>query len=106
MSSKEYSKKLAEYMKKGWTIVDIACPICGTPLLKKDEKYFCAICEREVYVVENEKEALSILERDVLNKIKRRILERMNELHMTSDFRKIEDLKLLKYYLEILKELK
>jgi len=99
------SKILAEYIKKGWSLTDLPCPQCGTPLLKKNDKYFCAICEREVYVVKDEKEALDVLEKDVKIKIRQRLLEELNYLYEKSDFRDARDLALLRFYLQILKEL-
>ena len=74
------SKILAEYIKKGWKLTDVECPQCGSPLLKKDDRYFCAICNQEVYVVESHGEALSILEKDVKDKIRKRIIEELNLL--------------------------
>ncbi|RLG62289.1 hypothetical protein DRN87_00030 [Candidatus Geothermarchaeota archaeon] len=100
------SKKLADYMKQGWVITDLECPVCGSPLLKKGTKYFCAKCNREVHVVEDEKQALEIIEQNLMNKIKKKILDRINELYLSSDFKNSSDLKLLKQYLELLKEIK
>jgi len=99
------SKILAEYIKKGWKLTDVECPQCGSPLLKKDDRYFCAICNQEVYVVESHGEALSILEKDVKDKIRKRIIEELNLLYQSSDLKDYKVLIRLKLYLDLLKEL-
>jgi len=103
--SNEKSKILAEYIKKGWILTDLECPICGSLLLKKDDKYFCAICNQEVYVVESEEKALAILEKDVKDKIKRKILKELEKIYLSSDFSSDEVLSKLRKYLDLLKDL-
>lgn len=46
---------MAELLRSGHTMLNLACPICNNPVFKnKAEELFCAICNREVILVENE----------------------------------------------------
>ena len=103
--SGDKSRILAEYIKKGWVLTDLECPKCGSLLLKKGEKYFCAVCNQEVYVVDSEEKVLSIIEKDIKEKIRGRLVEELHVLYSASDFSDYEVLNKLKFYLELLKEL-
>jgi len=51
---KEDIKKMADLLRSGHTMLNLACPICNNPIFKnKIGELFCPICNREVIVVEN-----------------------------------------------------
>ncbi|MEA2070196.1 MAG: Sjogren's syndrome/scleroderma autoantigen 1 family protein [Asgard group archaeon] len=54
--SNEGIKALAEALKTGGTLLNQACPVCNTPLIKIDDKIFCKTCQREVIIYKNEEE--------------------------------------------------
>lgn len=54
MFIKEDSTKMAELLRSGYTMLNLSCPICNNPVFKsKNEDLFCAICNREVLIVES-----------------------------------------------------
>ena len=69
---------MANLLKQGAALTELSCPACASPLFKlKDEKLWCAKCQKRVIVVkegESPAEAtrpllLSTLESTVLTKI-------------------------------------
>lgn len=49
-------KAIADALKTGGTLLNIACPICNYPLIKEEEKIYCKICNQEVYIYRDESE--------------------------------------------------
>jgi uncharacterized Zn finger protein (UPF0148 family) len=51
---KEDTKKMADLLRSGNTMLNLACPICNNPIFKnKSGELFCPVCNREVIIVEN-----------------------------------------------------
>ena len=47
------SERMAELLRKGYTMLNLACPICNNPIFKKkNQQPFCPICNREVQIVD------------------------------------------------------
>lgn len=45
---------MADLLRSGYTMLNIACPVCNNPIFQnKDKKKFCPTCNREVLVVDN-----------------------------------------------------
>jgi len=97
---------LSRYIKQGWTLTDAECPICGTPLLKKDEKYFCAICEKEVKIAKSVKEYLDYMEETIKNSTREKIIKSIQKLIEDRDTIDSETLELLERYFKLLKTLR
>ena len=52
---REESKKMAELLRSGHTMLNLACPICNNPLFRnKDNEILCPICNKRVLVKKNE----------------------------------------------------
>ncbi|MBC7114519.1 MAG: hypothetical protein PWR13_1094 [Archaeoglobi archaeon] len=49
-------KKIVEALEKGATLLAEHCEKCGAPLLRKDNRVFCVICEEEEKKEKEEKE--------------------------------------------------
>ncbi len=51
----EDTKKMADFLRSGNTMLNMACPVCNNPLFrKKSGETFCPICNRKVLIVKNE----------------------------------------------------
>jgi len=52
---KEESKKMAELLRSGYTMLNLACPICNNPLFRdKNNEIFCSICNKRVLIKKND----------------------------------------------------
>jgi UPF0148 protein len=70
---------MAEMLKQGATLTELACPACASPLFRfKSGELWCARCEKRVVVVREGEDAekvtsqahLAALEKTILAKIK------------------------------------
>jgi len=78
--SRDVVKRIAELVRAGATMTSYLCPACGTILVKlKSGEYYCASCDRPVFVVRKEEEAEVVAElyqvRQVRSAVFRKILE-------------------------------
>ena len=52
---REEAKKMAELLRSGHTMLNLACPVCNNPLFRnKDNEILCPICNKRVLVKEND----------------------------------------------------
>lgn len=100
---KEYSQRIAKYMKMGWKLTEYSCPICGSLIVKKENDYFCPVCEKKVLIAEEE-EALDIYKKTTLRKLESMILRQIDS--MISDELSYGELEILTQYIKLLKEIK
>jgi len=105
MTSKEESI-LSSYIKQGWSLTDIECPICLTPLLKKGTKYFCGICNREIKIAEDIKEYLKFLEENIKNELREKVIRSLSLMIKDKDVLDEEIVRSIEIYIKLLKELK
>lgn len=97
MSKKEANKEedgikaIADALKAGGALLNVACPICNYPLIKVDEKIYCKICNQEVYIYRDESE----LPKEYKHALKQNITtESVEETEVIKTIRKkIEDLR-------------
>lgn len=77
-SEEQYVKRMADLLRQGSTLTDLACPVCVSPLFRlKEGALWCAKCEKKVVVVKEGEEparttgsmALDSLEATLLTKI-------------------------------------
>ena len=97
---------LSRYIKQGWSLTDAECPICGTPLLKKGEKYFCAICEKEVKIAKTVKEYLDYMEENIKDSTREKIIKSIQRIIEGRDIIDSDTLELLERYFKLLKILR
>ncbi|MHA1754684.1 MAG: Sjogren's syndrome/scleroderma autoantigen 1 family protein [Candidatus Odinarchaeia archaeon] len=112
--SDEKITKMAEYLRKGATMLSYNCPMCNSPLFRYKGEIYCIHCNKKVKIVKEGEEAkeqvtqqtdagLLNLETTVLGKIQQLNLELQNE----NDYYKIEQLaNLIRIWLEILEKIK
>ena len=101
---KEYSQRIAKYMKLGWRLTEYSCPVCGSLIVKKEDDYFCPVCEKKVLIAEDEEEALNIYRKSTLRRLEATILRQIDI--MITDEISHNDLELLSQYIRILMEIK
>jgi uncharacterized Zn finger protein (UPF0148 family) len=70
-------KRMADHLRQGATLTELACPACASPLLRfRNQELWCATCQKKVIVVKEGEEAklasnmtLDALEATLLAKI-------------------------------------
>ena len=51
----ENTKKMADLLRSGYTMLNMACPLCNNPLFKNiEDDIFCPICNRRVQIVKED----------------------------------------------------
>ena len=49
------AEKMAELLRSGHTMLNLACPVCNNPLFRnKDKEVFCPICNKRVLIQKND----------------------------------------------------
>ncbi|MFX1377762.1 MAG: Sjogren's syndrome/scleroderma autoantigen 1 family protein [Promethearchaeota archaeon] len=80
----ENIKKMAELLRSGNTMLNIACPVCNNPIFRnKDGNKFCPTCNRTVLMVKDNSNEANVVE-------KADIYQKKQENHLNN--RKIESL--------------
>jgi uncharacterized Zn finger protein (UPF0148 family) len=91
MPIKEETSKMVELLRKGYTMLNLSCPICKNPILKsKKEDMFCPICNREVVLVDNN--SIAKKEKTTLNKLKNEKEESQFRINHKTNFNLVENI--------------
>ena len=61
MSNKNNNKDegiraIATALRQGGTLLNAACPVCDSPLIKIQDKIYCKVCDKEVLIYKDENE--------------------------------------------------
>lgn len=83
----EEIKRMADYLRRGATMLSETCPECSSPLFKIHEDVWCPKCNKRVVIVKGEEEAPKITAPMLLSSIEEVIL---NKIHETAAQIKVE----------------
>jgi len=76
----KHVKKMADLLRQGATLTDLACPACASPLFKlKSGDLWCVQCEKKVIVVK-EGEEPKITSSIALNTLEATLIEKIQEI--------------------------
>ena len=68
---REEAKKMADLLRSGHTMLNLACPVCNNPLFRnKDNEILCPICNKRVLVKKNDsiqQKSNTSLEKRIIN---------------------------------------
>lgn len=90
-------KRMADLLRQGLTLTDLACPACSSPLFRlKSGELWCEKCQKKVIIVKEGEEvtrvtssmALETLENTLLSKIQ----EIQNKMQQTADVEELQKL--------------
>jgi len=74
-------KKMADLLRQGSTLTELACPACHSPLFKlRDETLWCAKCEKKVVVVKEGEDLSKVQGSTALNTLEATLLEKIQEM--------------------------
>jgi len=68
---RDEAEKMAELLRSGNTMLNLACPVCNNPLFRnKDNEIFCPICNKKVFIKkdnQNQQISNTSLEKRIIN---------------------------------------
>jgi UPF0148 protein len=103
----EVVKRMSELLRSGAVMLDIACPLCGTPLFRlRSGEVVCPV-HGSVKVVKSDSEAVEVRSQVVLDRLESLATDRISRIMeaMSKEDLEDEEIKLLGYlekWLEVL----
>jgi len=80
-SDEECIKRMADLLRQGSTLTDLACPVCASPIFKlKSGDLWCVRCEKKVIVVREETEVAKITGALSLENLEVTLLAKIQEI--------------------------
>ena len=78
----EEVKRMADLLRSGAVMLQVACPICATPLFKHGKDTFCAKCNRPVMILKSAEEEARFAGQQVLDGLEQVVLEKIAEFNV------------------------
>ena len=80
-TEEKHIKRMADLLRQGSTLTDLACPACSSPLFKlKSGDLWCAKCEKKVIIVKEGEEPTKITSPMVLDTLEATLLTKVQEI--------------------------
>jgi UPF0148 protein len=80
-NEEQHIKRMADLLRQGATLTELACPACASPLFRlKSEDLWCVKCQKKVIVVKEGEEPPKITGLIVLNKLEATLLAKVQEI--------------------------
>jgi len=74
-------KSMADLLRRGATLTNLACPVCASPLFKlKSGELWCAKCQKQVIVVKEGETPLHAAKPLVLTKLEETVIAKIEEI--------------------------
>ena len=90
-------KSMADLLRRGATLTNLACPVCASPLFKlKSGELWCAKCQKQVVVVKEGETPLQAAKPLVLTRLEATVIAKIEEIEerikMETDVDKLQKL--------------
>ncbi|MBS7620545.1 hypothetical protein KEJ32_00215 [Candidatus Bathyarchaeota archaeon] len=80
-AEEQYIKRMADFLRQGQTLTELACPVCASPLFRlKSGELWCARCEKKVIVVKEETELAKVTSALSLETLEATLLAKIQEI--------------------------
>jgi UPF0148 protein len=77
----EHIKRMADLLRQGTTMTELACPVCASPLFRlKSGDLWCAKCEKKVVVVKEGEEPAKATSAMVMDTVEATLLAKVQEI--------------------------
>ena len=77
----QHIKRMADLLRQGSTLTNLACPACSSPLFKlKSGDLWCAKCEKKVIIVKEGEEPTKITSPIILDTLEATLLAKLQEI--------------------------
>ena len=74
-------KSMADLLRRGATLTNLACPVCASPLFKlRSGELWCAKCKKQVIVVKEGETPLQAAKPLVLTRLEETIITKIEEI--------------------------
>lgn len=74
-------KRMADLLRRGATLTDLACPACASPLFRlKSGELWCEACEKKVIVVAEGEDVAKVTEAMTLKTLETTLLSKIQEI--------------------------
>jgi len=74
-------KRMADLLRQGSTLTELACPVCASPLFRlRNGDIWCAKCEKRVIVVKESEEAEKATKSIALETLEKMLLAKVQEI--------------------------
>ncbi len=81
-SDDEVVKRMADLIRAGASMLQEACPVCKTPLVKlRSGEIVCPKCERRVYIVKDEVEERGLIAKLTIGSVEETLTAKLSELN-------------------------
>ncbi|MHA1144739.1 MAG: Sjogren's syndrome/scleroderma autoantigen 1 family protein [Candidatus Helarchaeota archaeon] len=82
MEEEGHIKKMAQMLRKGYTMVSDVCPACQSPLfLDKSKQLFCANCEKRVIKTKGDEGITALMQESGLLELKKVLNQKLNYIN-------------------------
>ncbi|MEM3617639.1 MAG: Sjogren's syndrome/scleroderma autoantigen 1 family protein [Candidatus Bathyarchaeia archaeon] len=80
-TEEQYIKRMADLLRQGQTLTELACPVCASPLFRlKSGDLWCARCGKKVIVVKEETELVKVTSTLSLETLEATLLTKIQEI--------------------------
>ena len=77
----QYIKRMADLLRQGSTLTELACPACASPLFRlKSGELWCGRCEKKVVVVKQGEESARVERSAALDTLETTLLAKVQEI--------------------------
>jgi len=74
-------KRMADLLRQGATLTDLACPACSSPLFKlKNNDLWCAKCQKKVIIIKQGEEPTKITSHIALDNLEATLITKIQEI--------------------------
>ena len=107
----EQTKRMADLLKSGATMLFEHCPQCGSPLFKIQDEVWCTNCDKKVVIIKRSEEVPDTSTAILLSDIETTVLSKLQEINQRvrdeTDVSNLEALgNLLSTWLEVYEKIK
>jgi len=80
-AEEQYIRRMADLLRQGQTLTELACPVCASPLFRlKSGELWCARCEKKVIVVKEVAELAKVTSALSLETLEATLMAKIQEI--------------------------
>ena len=77
----QHIQRMAELLRQGTTLTDLACPACASPLFRlRNKDLWCTKCQKKVVILRKGEDASKITGLSVLNNLEATLLSKIENI--------------------------